>query len=391
MTRPLRILHISTRLILGGSQENTILSCIGAADRGHRVGLAYGPIYGPEGSLLQRALGDGRIETFEVPSLVRRIAPLKDFRAYWQMRRLIRRWRPDVVHTHSSKAGILGRGAAWAERVPVVVHTIHGLPFHRWQPGLVNSAYVLSERWAARRCHAIVSVADAMTQQALERGVGEPVQYRTIRSGMEVEPFLQSAAHRAELRTRLGFSEGDVVAVTLARLAKLKGHDDLLDALEGQLRSGPLRLLWVGNGWWTKRLKARVAKMGLEGRVTFAGLVQPTEVPAYLAASDLCIHPSYREGLPRAVVQAMLCGKPVVAYDIDGTREVVVDGVTGRLLEAGDRSALEGAVRGIVTDPVARERMGAAARESVRTAFDWRVMCDQLDRLYAEVLARSAG
>jgi glycosyltransferase involved in cell wall biosynthesis len=388
MSRPLRILHISTRLILGGSQENTILSCIGAADRGHRVGLAYGPIYGPEGSLLQRALGDGRIETFEVPSLVRRIAPLKDLRAYWQMRRLIQRWRPDVVHTHSSKAGILGRGAAWAEGVPVVVHTIHGLPFHQWQPAVVNALYVLSERWAARRCHAIVSVADAMTRQALERGVGELGQYRTIRSGMEVEPFLASDSSRAAMRARFGFGEGDVVAVTLARLAKLKGHDDLLDALEGQLRSGPLRLLWVGNGWWTKRLKARVAKMGLQGRVTFAGLVQPTEVPAHLAAADLCIHPSYREGLPRAVVQAMLCGKPVVAYDIDGTREVVVDGVTGRLLNPGDRAALEGAVAGLVGDAAARQRMGAAARESVRAPFDWRVMCEQLDALYREIHER---
>ena len=388
MSRPLRILHISTRLILGGSQENTILSCIGAADRGHRVGLAYGPIYGPEGSLLQRALGDGRIETFEVPSLVRRIAPLKDLRAYWQMRRLIRRWRPDVVHTHSSKAGILGRGAAWAEGVPVVVHTIHGLPFHQWQPSLVNAVYVLSERWAARRSHAIVSVADAMTRQALERGVGEPAQYRTIRSGMEVEPFLASDSTRAAMRARFGFGEGDVVAVTLARLAKLKGHDDLLDALEGPLRAGPLRLLWVGNGWWTKRLKARVAKMGLEGRVTFAGLVPPAEVPAHLAAADLCIHPSYREGLPRAVVQAMLCGKPVVAYDIDGTREVVVDGVTGRLLKAGDRAALEAAVAGLVGDAAARQRMGAAARDSVRTPYDWRVMCDQLDALYREIHER---
>lgn len=387
MSKPLRILHVSTRLILGGSQENTVLSCIGAADRGHRVALAYGPIYGPEGSLLERVLADGRIESFEVPSLVRRIAPLKDFGAYWQLRRLIQRWRPDVVHTHSSKAGILGRAAAWAEQVPAVVHTIHGLPFHRWQNPLANAAYVLSERWAARRCHAIVSVADAMTQQALARGIGEPGQYTTIRSGMEVEPFLAADAGRDRIRARYGFAPGDVVAVTLARLAKLKGHDDLLDALEGQLRSGPLRLLWVGNGWWTRRLKSRVAKMGLEGRVTFAGLVAPSDVPAHLAAADLCIHPSYREGLPRAAVQAMLCGKPVVAYDVDGTREVVHEGVAGRLISPGDRQALSGAVKGLVADRAARERMGSAAREAVRDTYDWRLMCDQLETLYRGIHA----
>ncbi|MHC5013978.1 MAG: glycosyltransferase [Planctomycetota bacterium] len=122
----LRIMHISTRLILGGSQENTVLSCEGQADRGHTVSLVYGPIYGPEGSLLERVKRHGGVETIETPRLVRQVSPVKDLRCYDDLRGIIRGWKPDVVHTHSSKAGILARLAAWKQRVPCVVHTIHG-------------------------------------------------------------------------------------------------------------------------------------------------------------------------------------------------------------------------------------------------------------------------
>jgi hypothetical protein len=131
----MRIMHISTRLILGGSQENTVLSCEGQADRGHTVSLVFGPIYGPEGSLLDRVKAHGGIEAIETPNLVRELNPVRDLRVLLRFARLIRQWKPDVVHTHSSKAGIIGRFAAWRERVPCVVHTVHGPPFHAYESG----------------------------------------------------------------------------------------------------------------------------------------------------------------------------------------------------------------------------------------------------------------
>ncbi len=385
----MRILHISTRLIIGGSQENTVLSCIGAADQGHTVALAYGPIYGPEGSLLPRVIADPRIERFEVPNLVRHIAPLRDRRCLKELRELIRKWKPDVVHTHSSKAGILGRKAAWAEKVPVVVHTIHGLAFHPYQSWWKNFLYIRAERWASHRCHAMVSVADAMTVQALAQGIGRPEQFVTIRSAMETEHFIAPTTKREELRARFGWDESVVVLGTIARLSELKGHDDMIDAFGEMLtqtganaNAPKVALLWVGDGWWRDRLVARLKALGIADRVAMTGLVDPSEIPVWISAMDVVVHPSYREGLPRAVVQGMLEQKPVIAYDVDGAREVCQHERTGILVKAGNRTALRAAAQWMIDHPNERRVMGERGREVVRVDFDWRTMNTHLLELY---------
>lgn len=389
--RSLRIMHISTRLILGGSQENTVLSCEGQADLGHAVSLVHGPIYGPEGSMLDRVERHGGIEPIETPRLVRDLAPLADARCRGDLRRLIRGWKPDVVHTHSSKAGILGRSAAWAESVPCVVHTIHGLAFHPYQPRWRNMLYVIAERSAARRCHVIVCVAEAMRDQALAAGIGRPDQYEIVRSGMEVEPYLEPDATRAEMRRALSLDEDDFVVGTIARLAELKGHDDLLEALGPVMRDRPrLKLLWVGDGWWRRRLLDRVKSMGLADRVVTTGLVQPETIPRYLQAMDVLAHPSYREGLPRSVTQSLLSAHPVVAYDVDGTREVCLDGETGRLVAPGDLASLREAVTWMMEHPEQRGAMGRRGRAFARERFSARTMVERLEEVYAAQLARQS-
>ena len=186
----MRIVHVITRLILGGAQENTLLTVEGLHHRhGDDVTLITGPAEGPEGDLFGRAEAQG-LKVELMPELVRAVRPSTDLRAYRLLRRAFRRLRPDVVHTHSSKAGIVGRAAAWHERVPAVVHTVHGLPFGPSESPWKNRLYVALERSAARRCHAIVSVCDAMTEQSLAAGVGRPEQYQTVYSGMDVEAFL---------------------------------------------------------------------------------------------------------------------------------------------------------------------------------------------------------
>ncbi|QOJ00362.1 MAG: glycosyltransferase family 4 protein [Phycisphaeraceae bacterium] len=408
----MRIMHLSTRLILGGSQENTVLSCEGQARLGHEVHLGYGPIFGPEGSLFGRASAfradDGRgIAMHEVPDLCREVSPRRDARCLGQLKDLIRRIRPDIVHTHSSKAGILGRLAAWSalgERDrPGIVHTIHGPPFMpvegsavaRFKRRAVNAVYAVSERIAARRCHVIVSVADAMTEQFLARGIGRPGQYVTVHSGMEVERYLTPSGPdetREAVRGGLGFSPADFVIGTVARLAEHKGHDDLLDACGGDLRSNPgWKLLWVGDGWWRDRLLARVRAMGLDGRVITAGLVPSERVASYMRAMDLLVHPSYREGLPRTVPQALLCGTAVVAYDVDGTKEACIEGRTGRLVPPGDTGALRRAVRWMYDHPDERARLAEHGRDVCRVRFDARLMVERLDAVYARALGLSRG
>lgn len=408
----MRILHISTRLILGGSQENTVLSCEGQTRLGHDVHLAFGPIFGPEGSLFERADSfrcpdphtpeERRIGMHEVKSMVREINPLKDLRCYFALRSLIRDLKPDIVHTHSSKAGVLGRAAAWTEAARMkktghklgVVHTIHGPPFHKFLKPRTNAIYIASEKFAARRCHRIVSVANAMTEQFLAEQIGTPEQYSTVYSGMEVDRYLDVRDSGGKpftsdsVRESLGLSPMDFVIGTVARLAELKGHDDLLDALGTDLKANPnWKLLWVGDGWWRDRLLTRVAEMGLADRVVTTGLVPSERVPEMMRAMDVLVHPSYREGLPRTVPQALLCGVPVIAYDVDGTREICLDGQTGYLLQPRDLEGLRNAVKRMYDAPDDRTRMANTGRELCRVRFSAETMVAELEKVYALALA----
>lgn len=383
----MRILHISTRLILGGSQENTLLSCAGQADAGHQVALAYGPIYGPEGSMLDEARAHGGVETIEIPNLVRQLSPVKDLGCRRNLRQLIEKYQPDVVHTHSSKAGILGRAAAHAAGVPAIVHTIHGLPFHPYQSALKNRLYVALEKWAARRCDAIVCVADAMKQQALAEGIGRKEQFTTIYSGMNTTDFLECKVDKAAWRSDHGLCDDDFVIGTVARLAELKGHDDLLDAMGEELRKdSKLKLLWIGDGYWSDRLKKRVRKLGLEKSVVFSGKLPPDEIPRAIRSMDVLAHPSWREGLPRTVPQALLSGVPVVANDVDGTREVVLDGRTGRLVRPGDIQGLKSALIGVRRKPTDELQLAEAGQELCRSMFPARRMIQDLEDLYKTIL-----
>lgn len=426
----MRILHVSTRLILGGSQENTVLSCEEQSRRGHDVHLAFGPIIGPEGSLLARVQDFSTdhgaiIQTHLVKHLIRQIAPAADRRCRAELRELIARLKPDVVHTHSSKAGILGRIAAWdawrdlardpATRKPIaIVHTIHGPPFmpiegnpaHQIKVRLLNHAYTLAERKAAVHCDAIVSVADAMTQQFLARGIGSPDLYTTVRSGMEIAPYLNPAPgeSREQMRAKLNLAPDDFVIGTVARLAQHKGHDDLIHAVAPRLESNPSwRLLWVGDGWWRERLLAHARTRGFtvaeldrpdaprppNARLLVTGLVPPERIPGLIRAMDVLAHPSYREGLPRTVPQALLAGVCPVAYDVDGTREACQNERTGLLVRVGDVTALRSALERLYAHPDERQHWANTGREWCANAFSVEAMVDGLDAVYAQAIEHS--
>ena len=271
----MRICHIITRLIVGGAQENTLLSCEGQHDLGHDVTLITGPALGPEGSLMRRAETYGyRVEV--VDEMRRSILPVKDYRTYHRLVRRLRELRPDVVHTHSSKAGIIGRWAADRAKAPVIVHTIHGLAFTASTSRVVNHVYKALERQAAPLTDRIVCVADAMRDQSLAGGVGSARQYVTVYSGMNTKPFVDPPVPRTQTRQRLGIADRHVVAGTIARLFHLKGHDDLLDLAPDLCRRLPdLRFLWVGDGLLRGRFEAQIADMGLRDRFIFTGLVPP--------------------------------------------------------------------------------------------------------------------
>jgi len=226
MTRTMRVAHVITRLIVGGAQENTIASVLGLRKKpGLEVSLISGPTAGPEGSLEPRVTQIPGLLTI-VPELIRPVSPWHDWLAMRKLNRLLRSQRPDIVHTHSGKAGVLGRLAAHAAGVPIIVHTIHGPSFGPFQGALANFAFRAAERRAARVTTHFVSVANAMTEQYLAAGIGRPEQYTRIFSGFDLDPFL-NAKNDPALRSKLGIGPDDFVIGKVARLFEHKGHEAL--------------------------------------------------------------------------------------------------------------------------------------------------------------------
>ena len=387
----MRVAHLITRLIVGGAQENTLLTCEDLLRTyGDDVLLITGPGLGPEGSLEEEAQRRG-IPSVVLPELRREIHPLRDWQSYFAIRAAIEKFQPAVVHTHSGKAGLLGRQAAWSLGVPAIVHTVHGAPFHAYQGRVGRGVLKACERHAAKRCHKLVCVADALTDQLVQTGVAPREKFTTVYSGMKVEPLLAADELRYATRARLGYSDEQLVVGKIARLFQLKGHDDLI-AAAAQLcpRIPNLRFLLVGDGLLRAELEAKIAALGLTDRFQFTGLVPPVEIPGLIAATDMVVHCSLREGLARVLPQALIVGRPVVSYDIDGAREVVIPGNTGYLLPPRDIAELVRAIFELCASEAMRQSFAAAGRALCEPRFDHRHASLQLRNLYEQLLAEKA-
>jgi glycosyltransferase involved in cell wall biosynthesis len=382
----MRVVHFITRLIIGGAQENTLLTVEDQhRDYQDEVTLITGPGLGPEGSLEERARAGG-LDMRILPELRRNIAPWKDWASYRHLIRMLKDIKPQIVHTHSSKAGILGRAAAAKLKIPAV-HTIHGASFHPYQNSAVNRVYIASERWAARRCERLISVADAMTAHYLAANVGRPEQYITIYSGMEVEPFLHPPKPRDEVRNELGFGSDDIVVGKVARLFHLKGHDDVIAAAKVVCQENPrIKFLFVGDGILRESFEREIASVGLAERFDFTGLVPPGQVPELVGAMDIVVHASLREGLARVLPQALISGKPVITYDVDGAREVAIPGETGYLLPPRDVTGMVAALRELSADVDLRQRLGKTGRERFTDQFRHQTMTRRIREVYQEIL-----
>jgi glycosyltransferase involved in cell wall biosynthesis len=385
----MRVSHVITRLIVGGAQENTLSSVLGLGRiPDWEVELISGPTRGPEGSLepIARAVpGLLHLES----SLVRPVHPVMDALAYLRLRSHFRRTRPRIVHTHSGKAGIVGRFAARHAGVPLVIHTVHGPSFGPFQGGAANAVFRGAERAAGRQTDHFVVVAEAMARQYLDAGIGTPAQYTRIFSGFDLAPFL-GVRRDPELAERLGLRPGDFVVGKVARLFQLKGHDDLFASAVEMVRRVPnVRFLLLGDGPWRARFETMAATTpGLVGRFVFAGLVPPSEVSRYLGLMDVLVHLSRREGLARVLPQALAAGKPVIAFDCDGAAEVCRDLETGFLLQVGDLVGLVDRVARLAGDPELASRLGATGRSWVRERFSEEALVQSLDALYRRLLQR---
>jgi len=392
----MKIVHIITRLILGGAQENTLITCKLLAQLGHDVTLITGPAIGPEGQLFNQTKNE-KYDVIVVPKLIRAICPLCDTLSYFHIKRLLKRLKPDIVHTHSAKAGILGRFAAhrlkgkWSESVPAIVHTIHGLAFHPYQCKWLNKFYIAVEKSAAKRTDFFISVADAMTEQALAAGIGEREKYVTAYSAIEEDAFLKPIPEeeRKSFRLKYGIPEDAIVLVTIARLFMLKGHKYIVESAK-QLSKQFDNAVWlfVGDGNLAGHFNEQVKQLGLADKIKFTGLLPPGEIPLAIQSSDILVHCSLREGLARTLPQAMFCGKPAISFDVDGAKEVVNEN-TGRLIQPKNIEQLIKACAELMGDKELRDRLGKAGREFVREKFAPETMVDAIEAVYEKLLTSS--
>jgi glycosyltransferase involved in cell wall biosynthesis len=383
-----RVLHLITRLIVGGAQENTIASVERVDPGKYDSHLWCGPQTGLEGSLFQDARERGESPRV-LPNLVREISPLRDLAVTLELTRLLRRERFDIVHTHCSKAGIVGRVAARMAGVPHITHTHHGLSFHDRMNPVLRRFFIALERMMAAWTHPMISVSERTTSVGLSAGVGRPEDYRLIRSGIPLTTFGPDAERGAAVRRELGIAEGEVVVGSVGRLTAQKNPLDFVELASGVLASHRnATFLYVGDGPLMDAVAEVIAERGLAERVRLLGL--RTDVPDLLRAMDIFVLTSLWEGLPRVVLQALATGLPVVAYDTAGIMEAVEEGRNGYLVATGDVARMvEHAVR-LVSDAELRGRMGEAARE-LDHAFSEEGMIRDLEALYNEMTSGGAA
>jgi len=386
----MKIAHIITRMIVGGAQENTLFNCQDLVRIfNDDVLLITGPALGPEGDLLEQGRG-ADVPQVILPELRRAIHPLRDIRSYRAIKRVLSEFQPEVVHTHSAKGGVLGRMAAASLKVPAIVHTVHGAPFHPYQHWASRSVFRLCEKFAAGKCSRLVSVADAMTDLLVDAGVAPREKFLTVYSGMDVEPFLAAKQYRTEVRKEFGLEPQHVVIGKIARLFHLKGHEYVIRAASEVVKKCPqARFLFVGDGLLRGQLQMQIADAGLSDFFRFAGLVTPERIPEMLGAMDVLVHASLREGLARALPQALISGIPAVSFDVDGAREVVISDETGYLTAPEGVGELSDALARLAGDEDLRRRLGAEGQRRFTRQFRHEEMTQQLRRLYQQLLVTS--
>jgi glycosyltransferase involved in cell wall biosynthesis len=382
---------------MGGPARHVILLDRGLQARGHRTLLAHGSLDEGEGSLEHLADVHG-IPVARVPGLGRRVTLLGDVRAFLRILAMLFRERPDVVHTHTAKAGALGRLAALlfnatrgVSRRCVVVHTFHGHVLEGYFHPAVDRLVRGVERTLARVTDRIVTVSPRQRRDLVERfRIAEPSKTVAIPLGLDLSALLNLAPDAPNRRAGLGFAADDVVVGYVGRMVPIKDLPMLVNAFAQALRACPrLRLLLVGDGPLRGEIDALVSRLGMSGAVRFAGWTE--DLPGVYATLDICALASRNEGTPVAVIEAMAAARAVVATAVGGVPDVVQDGVTGVLVPPGDAGAMAAALVRLGADGRERRRLGEAAARHAAARYSADRLVDDLERLYLAELLRKRG
>ncbi len=389
MSRPIGVVQLIARLNVGGPARLVFLAHEGLREAGFAPVIASGIAEGAEGDMLSAARDRG-IDVRVLPALRRSLHPGRDTQAFLQVLQLLRTVRPEILHTHTAKAGTVGRVAARVSRVPVVVHTFHGHVFDGYFSRTGSSLVRLTERSLGRWTDRIVTVSDAVTRDLVHQGVAAATRIERIYPGLDLEEFFAARGAAPELRAEWGVPPGALVVGFLARLVAVKQAHLFIELAERLRASFPdARFVLVGDGDDRASLEAQTAASPARARIVFAGFRH--DLPAVCRALDVLVLCSANEGSPLSLIEAQAAGRPVVAFEVGGVGEVVRDGETGTLVPRGDMDGLANGLARLLTDAQRRQQMGEAGRRFMEQRFGAsRYVQDTVD-LYRRLLAARGG
>lgn len=382
-----KVIRVIARLNVGGPAIHVILLSAGLNNERWQTRLVSGVEAPGEGNMLGLAAEKG-VEPLIYSRLGRELNPLRDIVMIAQLYRLFRQERPDVVHTHTAKAGTVGRIAAWLAGVPVVVHTFHGHVLHSYFSPRKERFFRWVEQTLARITTQILAVSESCRQDLIHYRISTPEHIRMVPLGLELERFRnQDEQVRRSLREEWNLPPDAFAVGIIARMVPIKRHEDLLHALPAVLAKHPnTYFLIIGDGERRNELEALARERQVEHRVIFTGFRD--DQPQVLQALDLVTLTSANEGLPVAIIEALSAGKPVVATRVGGVPELVEDGVSGYLAEPKDPESIAAALLKALDDPEKTRQMGQAAQEKTLQRYSIKRLVGDLETLYDELLAR---
>jgi glycosyltransferase involved in cell wall biosynthesis len=380
-----KVLHILTRLIRGGADETVLFLLKGLPQHGFDVSLLIGG--DSDTGYVHEASSYGRIvlET----SLRRDVKPLSDLLALSRLYRHIRQGAYDIVHTHTAKAGVLGRFAAKMAGVPLVVHTVHGITFHDFRPPPVRMAYLLCEKFAARMTDRFIAVGDDLRRYYLSHAIGRPGQYTVIHTGMNLEKFRQASVLPDDLirkkRAELHIQPEDRVVGLVSRLDTGKGQEYLLQAVPQIIRQHPqVKFLLVGDGPYRQKFQQMTTVLNIDQHVIFTGFRY--DIEEVMTLFDIAAFTSLWEGLPRVIVQYIAVGKPIVAFDIPGVSELIHSNINGFTVPVRDGDRLAKRLSYLLENPDEARMMGQNGKRLLDDSWNVDTMVARIAREYQELM-----
>ena len=389
-----KVVHIITRLDKGGSAENTLLTTIGLDKNKYDVVLIKGLSLESDMSAEEKTSLDGGLKQAElkgvklitVPSLIRRINPILDLRTLFRLYRIFLQGKPAIVHTHTSKAGILGRWASFFARIPIIVHTPHGHIFYGYHGKIKTKLFILIEKLTAIITDRIIALTKREKEDHIQFNISKPYKFTVIHSGVNLEDFSKSFDNNKELKKELGIPITDSIVATVGRLVEIKGHRYLLDAARLVLNKiANVTFLFVGDGHLMTELISHASALGIKNKAIFTGW--RSDVAQLINTFDIFALPSLNEGMGRVLVEAMAMGKPIVASNIGGIPDLVKDGSNGILFPPRDVDAMAEAIIKLLLDRELAMKMGKEG-ERISLNYDTGVMVKKIEGLYKDLLRK---